>query len=187
MHGFPIRPAVALAIVSTMALVLACSDATGPAGPKHPIVGSYDVSTVLQTYSYPTNCTTTCSMTVVPAGPAALSGTLTIGDSVVTAGSDVRLPLFSVAMHENPCDGTQPPCTGGTFDRTTSYTTGYQDLEVTGDTMGVTGAFGASGETFVITSGRFADGRIVGTFHWYTFLGVASQYYEGTFVARRQP
>jgi len=177
---------VALTFAGALAAMTACSDSTGPDGPQHPIVGSYTVTTVLQTYSYPSSCTTSCSMTVVPAGPAMLSGTLTIGDSAVTTGSDVHLPLFSASMHENPCDGSQPPCTGGTFDRTTSYTIGYKDLTVSGDTSGVTGAFGASGETLVITSGKFVADSIVGTLRWYTFLGVASQYYDGTFVARRQ-
>jgi hypothetical protein len=164
----------------------ACSDSTGPGASRHPIVGSYDVTTTLQSYAYPTNCATSCTMNVVSAGPARLSGTMTIGDSVVTTASGVRLPLYSAVMHENPCDGTQPPCTGGTFDRTTSYTTGYQDLTVSGDTMGVTGALGASGETLVITSGTFAADSIVGTLRWHTFLGVASEYYDGTFVARRK-
>lgn len=178
--------ATAITCAGAMAAFVACSDSTGPNGTRYPVVGSYDVTTVLESYTYPTNCTTTCTMNTVSAGPAGLSGMLTVGDSVVATGSDVRLPLVTVTMHENPCDSAQPPCSGGTSDRTTSYTTGYQDLEVSGDTMGVTGAFAASGETLVITSGKFAADSIVGTLRWYTFLGVATQYYEGTFVARRR-
>jgi hypothetical protein len=185
------RPLRNIALAGVCALLSAAAtgcggDSTGPDASKFPVVGTYDVTTTLHTLSYPTHCTTTCDMQVVPAGLAALSGTLTVADSVVVKGQDVILPLYSASMHENPCIETNPPCTGATFDRLVAYSGGYQNFTVSGDTMGVTANFGASGEMLRLTSGRFAGDSIVGTIQWYTFLGVASQYYEGTFVARRQ-
>jgi len=38
-----------------------------------------------------------------------------------------------------------------------------------------------------ISCGRLAGDSVSGTIVWYSFPGVASQYFQGTVVARRQP
>ena len=165
-----------------LVLGIACHDATGPDRQAHPLVGTYDVTTTLTSFTYGIDY----PKTTVPSGPAALAGTFVIGDSAVVGTADtVVLSQFTAALAEKACDGTQPPCTGGTFDRSVVY---YGPLVVTGDTTGVTGHITTgSGEQIVLRTGRLAGDSIVGTLDWYTGLGRASRYYFGTYKARRRP
>lgn len=53
--------------VGLLATVLSasCGDATAPRAPLHPIVGTYALTTRLQTYTYPVNCLVSCTMATV--------------------------------------------------------------------------------------------------------------------------
>ena len=180
-----LRPAIALAFITTAALALACSDATGPDGPKHPIIGVYDITTSLQTFEYTSGTSAPYTYSTVPAGPATLSGTLTINDTVVTKAGMVELPSYQAAMQETPCAGTNPPCTSAGTARSADYTNAYTPLRVSGDTMGVSGGLGSPYETLVFKSGTYAGDSIVGTLDWNAKLGPAHEIYHGTYVARR--
>lgn len=178
--------ALAIGSASAVALVMACSDSIGPGGTRHPIVGVYDVSTSLQTYEYPSGTAAPYTFSTVPAGPARLSGTLTIDDTVVVKQGAVELPLYKASMQETPCAAGNPPCTSAGVARSADYATAYTPLRVSGDSMGVTGALGSSYETLVFTTGTFAGDSIVGTLEWDAKLGPAHEIYRGTYVARRR-
>jgi hypothetical protein len=185
MHRPSIRPTLALTFISTVVVALACSDATSPSGPKHPIVGVYDITASLQTYEYTSGTSMPYTYSTVPAGPATLSGTLTIDDTVVTKPGMVEFPLYLAAMQETPCAGVNPPCTSAGATRSAEYTTAYTPLRVSGDTMGVSGGLGSPYETIVFKTGTFAGDSIVGTLDWNAKLGPAHEIYRGTYVARR--
>ena len=101
-----------LAFFGMIAGVLAgCGITTDPGGfgPKHPMVGMYDVSTTLQTYWIPdpaVSCmVSSCPHKRVPAAPgSSFAGRLLVADSVVTTTSGaVRFPVDSLFALEVDC------------------------------------------------------------------------------------
>ena len=168
------RAALVLSCAGAAVLALACNDSTGPGGPRHPIVGVYDITTSLQTYEYPTGTTMPYTHDTTTAGDAQLSGALTIGDSIVVTPGAVELPLYQASMKESRVAGT-----------TTSvdYTTPYVPLRVAGDS--VQGYLASPYENLGL-KGTFAGDSIVGRIEWQAYRGPAYQTYSGTFVARRR-
>jgi hypothetical protein len=168
--------AIVFSCAGAVILALACSDATGPGEPRHPIVGVYDVTATLQTYEYPTSTTMPYTFDTVAAGSARLSGTLTIDDSVVVKPGTVELPEYAAYMQETDIAGNT---------RSADYTTAYVPLRVSGDSMGVSGVLGSAYESLVLPTGTFAGDSIVGTLEWDARLGPRHEIYRGTYVARR--
>lgn len=184
------RPAIALSFAIAVAFALACSDSIAPggsSGPKHPIVGVYDVTTSLESYEYMTGTSVPYTYDTVAAGPARLSGTLTIDDSIVTRAEAIELPLARVSMQETLCSTGNPPCTSAGVARSVDYTPYAVPLQVSGDSMGVSGVFLSSYELLRFETGTFAGDSIVGTLEWDARLGPAREIYRGTYVARRRP
>ena len=65
-------------------LIVACSDSTAPVTARVP--GTYELTTVLESYTYSSSCIPTemglrCSDTTIAAGASKLYGTFTLGDA----------------------------------------------------------------------------------------------------------
>ena len=167
-------------------LVVGCGT-TDPPGtrPKHALVGAYDVTAILQTFRAPDPAVScmieNCPHKTVPAAAgSSFAGRLIIADSVVTTSSGALLfPLDSAFISEVDCaSGT------ACFSRMVTYHSG--GITLANDTLSGTAGFSADGEYFYLDTGRVAGDSVAGTFSWYTFSGVASRNYSGTYVARRR-
>ncbi len=176
------------AILATLAALLAgCGSTTNPggSGPKHPMVGTYDVTTLLQTYWAPDPAVacmiSNCPHKRVPAAAgSSFAGRLLVADSVVTTtGGAVRFPVDSMFASEVDC-ANGSSC----FSRMVAYHSA--GITLAKDTLSGTAGFSADGEQLYLDTGRFAGDSITGTFSWYTASGVASRVYDGTYVARRR-
>jgi hypothetical protein len=122
----------------------------------------------------------------VTAGPARLSGTLTIGDSVVIKPGILEFPITQASMQETLCSTGRPPCSSAGLQRAVDYTFAYEPMTVRSDSTGVSGALGSSYELLRFDNGTFAGDSIVGTLEWQAQLGVGAEIYNGTYVARRR-
>jgi hypothetical protein len=173
-------PRAVMLSIGTVAFVLAlaCGDTTGPAVPRNPIAGTYDLTTVLNTYTFPTGdyLSGTGGFATSSAGGASLVGTLIISDSVDAGPATVLRATASVM--ENPF-----PTAGHTF--ANEY---LGDLAVRADSMGI--SMNATDtnvvEHIVLSNGTFAGDSIFGTLDWQTKQGPAATLLAGTFVARRR-
>ena len=162
-----------------------CRDATAPL-PKHPIVGSYDLQAKLESYVFPLG--TNGPYDTVSAGPAALSGTLTIADSVVHRDpAYLDLPVVRATITVVEC--TDSTCTAPAPSRVVTFTTDDAigaGLTIADDTMAVTGHINNRPEAITFRSGRFAGDSIAGRLLWSPRLSPGAAFYTGTFVARRR-
>lgn len=177
-----------LALVVTIAALLAgCGSTTDPggSGPKHPMVGTYDLTTILQTYRAPDPAVPcmieNCPHKTVPApAGSSFAGRLVVADSVVTTtGGAVRFPVDSIFASERDC-WSGSSC----FSRVVTYHSA--GITLAKDTLSGTASFSADGEGIFLLTGSFAGDSITGMLSWNTSFGVASRAYSGTYVARRR-
>jgi hypothetical protein len=164
------------------AVLVACSDSTGPVATRIP--GTYELTTVLDTYTYPANCVPTgngpsCSQTTVVAGPSKLYGTFTLGSALPADGSTFTFPVSSADLRVADCALSATQCDERPFTwYSGSFSVKRDSLTLFGEMTGV---------VHIYLNGRFVDDRFTGTIGWYTYIGCCgSSYYSGTFVAARQ-
>ena len=183
MYRRTIRSTCALFGAVAIAVVAACSDSTAPISRRIP--GTYELTTVLDTYSYPSDCVLTnnglsCTTVVtVPAGASKLYGTFTVGDSINGTSRELNFPVTNIVFHQADCALSSGPCT----EASTAWYSG--GLTLKRDSLTVYGQL--SGQVQLYFTGRLDDDRFVGTITWMTYVGCCGvRYYSGTFVARRQ-
>ena len=81
------------------ALIIACSDSTAPIASRIP--GTYEFTTVLDSFRYVTSCTPTnngpsCTGATVAAGPSRIYGTFTVGDTIPGTWDAYQFPVSSI-------------------------------------------------------------------------------------------
>lgn len=172
-----------LLVAMASVFIIACSDSTAPVA-RH-IPGTYEFTTVLDSFTYPSNCTLTsngtrCDLSRVAAGPSKIYGTFTLGDTIPGTWDAYQFPVSNIAFHQADCALPTTECAEGTSTwYGGSFTVKRDSLTFFGDIPGA---------VHVYLGGRFVDDRFVGTVSWYTYIGCCgSRYYSGTFVAARKP
>src|SRR6476661_8607730 len=159
MHRRTIRSTRAIFGAIAIALVVACSDSTAPISRRIP--GTYELTTVLDTYSYPSDCVLTsngpsCTTAVtVPAGASKLYGTFTVGDSINGNARELNFPVTDIIFHQADCALSTGPCT----EAPTSWYSGGLTLQR--DSLTVFGQL--SGQVQLYLTGQLDGDRLVGT------------------------
>lgn len=173
-------------------LTIGCLDSTAPIGSLAP--GRYALTTVLDSFSYPTACHpttfgTVCTQATMGAGSSMLSGTFTVGRGTAGPSNRYQFPVSDIVLHEADCAQATAQCTE------TTHQWGSGILEIDRDSLTLHGVLG--GRVQIALRGRFAYRRtggqslyerFVGQLTWSTYLFCCgSSHYVGTFVAARQP
>jgi hypothetical protein len=189
-----ITPRAGFALLGSIIVLLAgCSTASEPGvtSPADSVdgrpawSGTYDFTATFQTYTAP-DPASACSIgdcphkTVAAPGSSSLAGSLVLGAGLAQANASLRYPVASFVLSELDCR-LSTSC----FARTVKYDDNPA-ITVLADTLLQMATLGASGESVYLDTGRMAGDSITGSVNWYVFFGVASQYYGGTYVARRR-
>ena len=172
-----IRRHVAIAS-SVAATVVApgCSGTTDPGGVGR-FAGTYDVTTVLHTYSSlapAANPGDSSAQVTVLAGGAATHGTMVVS---VSGASTLDV---TVTMHELPCVSVTEFCNSSVVEYRGTMSLSQDSTEVSVDATSAT-------ERIELAPGKFSGGNITGTFAWFLGFGPDASSYKGTFIAVRLP
>jgi hypothetical protein len=147
--------------------------------------GNYELTTVLDSFTYSYSCSLgdnglVCLDTTVSAGASRLYGSFTVGDTVQGDWRTFQFPLTDIVLHDADCALSTTQCT----EATSAWSAG--SITMRRDSLQVFGQFLYPVPIYL--SGKFEDGRIVGSVSWATYVGCcAVRRYDGTFVATRQP
>jgi hypothetical protein len=176
---------LATAIVS-VAAAAGCRQTTSPP-PRGAIVGTYVLTTTPEWYTFARPGPGVTGYDSVPAGPAMLSGTLILSDSMGLLAYAPVTEQRCAGPLPNPCAVGGPMVNVAYFSFSRPPSSAYH-FEILGDTMGVTGMLGTDPVSFrylQIESGRLAGDAITGRISWGDAAPSGGYSYKGTFVARR--
>jgi hypothetical protein len=195
------RSPLRVALLAFAALLVASCGSTEPRHVSGPLVGTWDITTALDTFTFetpapsPPDCPAfTLYCTHLRADTLGrLAVTLTIGDSVVTTtGAGVynevssvvwgsfcdSLPNLGTCAHARPIGPVVYPIGQVTGPRSVIAAGDRVQGELWGPTVGQ--------REIVSLSGRFDGDSIIGTVYWAMYVSRSPPSHRGTFVARRR-
>lgn len=185
----PMRRLALAVLAGTVTGLVACGP-TEPTTLKHPMVGTWDVTTTFTSYNGPDTafaCTdTSCPHKLTtPDAASSLHGTLVIADSVVYSADSVIFPVTIPVMTEADC-ALASPCASRTVIYLSSTMLFVNDQQPRWSQHVTNFADTLAGEVLRLAYGRYAGDSIAGTVAWFPVNGRKVRTYSGTFVARRQ-
>jgi hypothetical protein len=184
-------------------LALGACDLIGDPSAAHPLVGTWEIATVLDSVLFETSSSPDCPGELYcrywrGAGAASLQGTLTVGDSAIRSTGTIGFPLVSGTFTGRSCAQWDASVANGcasfggaatiTYPRTTGTGLFYvpttpPENRLFKGTLRANGDFSPSIE-FVAT--QAAGDSITGLVVWRLSVERAPPQYHGTFTARRR-